>query len=139
MGKPGGSGGTSTLFTTHVFGPPPGTDTTPADQWIDMGLIPTDSKVWFGSASYTSTDKSITFELRTNLANESTGTVANTSLLAATSVSVRAGTVNADYYKAGRLHIVNVLGTGLEKWWLRLKSKVATAGSYLYIINYTTE
>lgn len=127
------------LFNLQILGPPPGTATTPADQWIDLGLIPAGQRIWLGLAKYTSPDKSITFELRTSQTGKSASGDANTTLLHAASVAPRNGTVSADLYRKGRLHITSVYGTGVERWWLRLKSKSATAGSYLYECYYTTE
>lgn len=140
MGRPSaGGGGGSTLFTTKIVGPPPGPLTTGLSSYIDLGTIPTGFKIWFGSGQYGSPDKSITFEIRTSLTGQSAGTDGATKLLASASVSPRSGTVTADYYKNGTLHIVSVVGTGVEKFWLVAKSKSATAGSYLYSVNYTLE
>lgn len=127
------------IFDINISGPPPGNVTTGADQWINLGTIPTGKRIWFGTGTFTSPDKSITFEIRTNNAGKSAGSDADTTLLASTAVSVRSGTVISDYYRKGRLHIVSVYGTGVEKFWLRLKSKSGSAGSYLYSINHTTE
>ena len=127
------------LFTSNFSGPPPGDLTVGAEHWINLGLIPSGQRLWFGNAQYTSPDKSITFELRSNLTGQSAGTLAATSLLDAASVAPRSGTVTRDMYRKGRLHIVSVVGTGVEKCWLRLKSKSGAAGSYLYSINYTNE
>lgn len=129
----------TSLFDLNITGPPPGNLTTNSDQWINLGLIPIGKRIWFGNGIYTSTDKSITFEIRTNNAGSSVGSDSTTTLLGATSVSVRNGTVVADYYRKGRLHVVSVYGTGVENFWLRLKSKSGAAGSYLFTINYTTE
>lgn len=132
-------GGGSNIFTTSIFGPPPGPDTAGTEEWIDLGLIPTGNAIWFGSGLFASPDKSITFEIRTSNAGKSAGTLNDTTLLASTSVSPRSGQVIADYYKNGRLHTASVFGTGVEHFWLRLKSRTVGAGSYLYQINYTLE
>lgn len=140
MGKPSSGGSPSNgLFTTNITGPPPGTATTGIELWVDLGLIPSGFRIWFGNARYTSPDKSITFELRTNVLTKSTGTLLNTILLDSGTASVRSGTVTRDLYKSGTLHITSVYGTGVEHFWLRLVSKTSTQGSYLYSINYTTE
>lgn len=141
MGKPsgGGAGGGSTLFTTNVTGPPPGNLTIGTSEYISLGLIPSGSRIWFGTGQFASPDKSFTFEIRTSLLGQSAGTDAATSLLAATSVSPRNGLVTADYYKGGRLHTASVIGSGVEKFWLRLKSNSGSLGSYYFSINYTTE
>lgn len=127
------------LFNLNISGPPPGAATVGSELWIDLGSISTGLRIWFGSAQYTSPDKSVTFELRTNNTGQSAGTLAATTLLSSSAVSVRSGTVTNDMYRKGRLHIVSVYGTGTEHFWLRLKSKSGSAGGYLYSINYTTE
>lgn len=127
------------LFDMAIIGPPPGNATTGADQWIALGVIPTGKKVWIGSVVYTSPGKSITFELRTSLAGQSAATTGATKLLSSVSMTPRAGTKTTDLYKNGSLHTVTVVGTGTEKWWLRLFSKSATAAEYLYRINYALE
>lgn len=140
MPKPGsGGGGKKASFDLSKFGPPPGGLTANKEEWIDLLSIPSGSKLWFGTARYTSPDKTFTFELRTNLTGESQGTVAKTDVLYKASVSSRKGTVTIDMYKNGRLHISSVLGTGSEKVWLRLVSKKQTAASYLYDIYYAVE
>ena len=127
------------IFNLKVSGPPPGNASTGADQWIDLGVIPTGKRIWLGNGVYTSPDKSITFEVRTNTTGKSASGDANTSLIASTAVSPRSGTLSSDYYRKGRLHLTTVYGTGTERFWLRLKSKSGTLGSYLFTINYTTE
>lgn len=140
MARPGGGGGSgSTLFTSSIIGPPPGNATTGADQWINLGIIPNGQRFWFGAAQYTSPDKSITFELRTNLPGQSAATLTATQLLSSASATPKSGTLKVDLYKGGTLHIVSSYGMGSEKIWLRLKSKTSTAGSYLYALYYTLE
>jgi hypothetical protein len=129
----------TSVFSSYVSGPPPGGATTGSNQWIDLGPIPTGLRVWFGNGSYLSPDKSITFEVRTNNIGSSAGSDAATTLVASTSVSPRSGAVVSDYYRKGRLHLTSVYSTGVEHFWLHLKSKSGSAGSYLYTINYTTE
>jgi hypothetical protein len=126
-------------FTLYLIGPPPGTATAGADLWIDFGVIPVGYKVWIGKAQYTSPYKSITFELRTNLAGKSTGTLANTKILDTYAVAPKSGTLTRDLYKNGLLHITTVLGTGVEHWWLHLTTKTATAGAYYYSVYYAKE
>ena len=110
-----------------------------AELWVDLGAIPTGFKLWFGIMKSTSPDKALTFELRTNTATKSTGTLANTLLLASASVTPKSGTLSSDLYKNGRLHTATVLSSGVERAWLRLKSKSGTLGSYISQISYTTE
>lgn len=138
MPKPPSGGGGSSLFTSNLTGPPPGPLTIGADTWINLGAIPTGSKIWFGSGQYASPDKSSTFEIRTNNTGQSAGTDAATALLGSISASARSGTVTQDYYKNGSLNTVTVTGTGVERFWLRIKSKSGSAGSYFYSINYTS-
>ena len=106
---------TTSLFTLNKIGPPPGTLTVGSELWVDLGLITSGKRVWFGSTQYSSPNKSITFELRTNLATKSTGSLANTSLLNAVAVSPKSGTLITDLYKKGTLHITSVYGTGVEQ------------------------
>jgi hypothetical protein len=129
----------ASIFETIISGPPPGNATTGSDQWINLGAIPTGKRVWFGMGQYCSPDKSITFEIRSNTTNQNNGSDSTTTLLGATSVSPRGGTVIADYYRKGRLHIVSAYSTGVENFWLRLKSKSGSAGNYLFTISYTLE
>lgn len=127
------------LFDQTVSGPPPGGSTVGASLWVDMGAITTGKKHWFGSMRLTSPDKSITFELRSNTAGQSTGSTGTTTLHYAASVAPKNGTVMKDLYTKGRLHIATAVGTGTEHWWLRLTSKSGSAGSYLYDILYCLE
>src|ERR1041385_9075583 len=91
------------------------------DLWVNLGTIPTGLYIWIGNDSFTSPNKAVTVELRTNLIGQSTGTLAATKLLA--SASVKSGaTVTQDLYKKGSLHTVTVVGTGVEKWWLHITS-----------------
>ena len=131
------SGGTSgsTIFTTKVSN----SGTYGAALYIDLGLIPTGFKVWFGNGQYASTDKSGTFELRTSKLTKSAGNDTDTTLLASISASPKTGTVIQDYYKSGTLHTVSVIGSGVEKFWIKIKSTSSTAGSYLYNLAYTVE
>ena len=127
------------IFDLSIIGPPPGGLTCGANLWIDLGTIPVGKKIWFGRAIYTSPSKSLTFEIRTNNAGQSAGSDAATRLLYSASVSPRSGNLNVDLYKNGRLHTASNIGTGPEKFWLRLKSKSSTAGSFLYSLYYTLE
>jgi hypothetical protein len=138
-GAGGGGGPGSSNFDQSIFGPPPGPLTAGKDEWIDLGAIPNGQAVWFGLGLFTSPDKSITFEIRGNILGQGSGTDGNTELLAAATATPRKGTVSKDMYRKGRLHTVTVIGTGTEHYWLRLKSKQQTAGSYLYEITYTLE
>jgi hypothetical protein len=134
MGKPSGGGGTVSYFTSNKTG----SGSVGLETWVDLGLIPTGYKIWVGVCQWTSIDKTTVFELRTNTSTKSTGTIVNTSLI--TTSSIRAGaTISQDLYKNGALHTTTVKSTGIEHWWIRIYSKSATSGSFLYKISYTTE
>lgn len=106
------------------------------ETWIDLGTIPSGSKAWFGYADYMPDGKTTIFELRTNTAGNSTGTVGTTTLLGR--ASLRDGvTGSADYYRNGRLSTKSVQSTGVEKIWLRLTSKSAAAAEAYWWIYYT--
>lgn len=136
MARPsGGGGGTASIFTTNKTGD----GAVGTSLYIDLGLISTGFKVWYGTLQATSPDKSVTFEVRTSNVGKSAGTDADTTLLASIAASTRSGTVVLDMYKNGTLHTVSTLGSGIERFWIKLKSKTATAGSYLYSMNYTVE
>lgn len=140
MPKPGSGGGPgSNIFDLNLFGPPPGDLTVAKNHWIDLGLIPTGQIVWFGNALFTSPDKSITFQLRTNEVGESAGTDGKTDLLGYGTVNAKKGILLKDFFRRGRLHIATIVGGGTEHFWLRLKSRKAALGAYLYNINYTLE
>jgi hypothetical protein len=143
MGKPssgggGGGGGGSTIFTSSFIGPPPGGLTVGLLLWVDLGVIPTGFKLWFGLGKY-SCAKACTFQLRSNIAGQSVGTDGATQATgAAISTSSRATNVTADYYKSGSLVTQSVVGTGTERMWLKITSKSSTATNYLYNITYTS-
>lgn len=138
MGKTtggGSGGGGANLFTTNQTKD----GTYGASLYIDFGLIPTGNKIWIGSCQFASPDKAGTFEVRTNTSGQSSGTDGATSLLGSVSASTRSGTVNLDLYKNGSLHTVTALGTGVEKLWIKAKSKSSTVTSYYASVNYTLE
>jgi hypothetical protein len=131
----GGGGGGANIFTTNQTN----SGSVGLSLYIDLGTIPVGNKIWFGNLQATSPDKSITFEVRTNLATKNSGVDGDTQLLGSISASNRSGTVVLDMYKNNTLHTTSVLGSGVEKFWLKLKSKSSTPGSYLYSLNYTLE
>jgi hypothetical protein len=138
MGKPGsggGIGGGASLFTTNFTAD----GATGLAEYRLISAIPTAYKIWLGQGQYSSPDKSITFEIRGNITGQSTGADAQTTLLYASTVGTRSGLVAVDMYKSGTLHVASVLGTGVEKVWLKLKSKSGTLGSWYASVNYTTE
>jgi len=137
MGKPGssggGGGGGGTIFTSNITK----SGSYGSADYIDFGAITIGSKFWFGTCQFASPDKSGTFEVRTNLAGKSTGTDADTILHGSISAGSRTGTVTLDLYKSGTLITQSVLSTGVERVWIKAKSKTASAGSYYASINYT--
>jgi hypothetical protein len=113
-----------------------GTGTTAQEAWIDLGVIPNNKRIWFGFATYISEDKQFSFELRTNKSSKSVGTTADTTLhdyaAAPTGESI-----DRDYYQFANILMQSVLSTGVEHWWLRIRSKSGSAGDFSYIIYYT--
>ena len=107
--------------------------------YIDYGVIPVGLKIWFGLCQFASPDKSGTFELRTSKATKSLGNDTDTTLLGSISAGARTGTVSMDMYKSNTLHTVSVIGTGVEKIWVKVKSSSGASGSYYSSLNYTTE
>ena len=114
-----------------------GTTSMTNELWVDLGVIPTGTQIMLGYATYTPDGKTITFDLRSNTAGNSTGTTGTTTLH--DRVTVRdLNNTNRDYYQNGRLLTITVNSTGVEKLWLRLTSKSnASADSYWWIY-YTT-
>jgi hypothetical protein len=136
MGKASGGGTYSggSIFTTNQTK----SGSYGSALYIDFGLIPTGLQIWFGLCQFASPDKSGTFEVRTNLAGQSTGTDGATKLLGSISASSSTGTVNLDLYKNNTLNTKSVIGTGVERIWVKAKAKSSTSGSYYASINYTT-
>lgn len=108
-----------------------------AGLWIDLGVIPTGLRVWIGNWTVYGA-KADSFYLYTNLEGKSTASTGACKLLA--SVSVKAGaTATQDLYKKGTMHTTTVYGTGVEHWWIYIKSKASTLAAYNYKVVYTTE
>jgi hypothetical protein len=138
VGKPiaGGSGGSGgSIFASNVTK----SGTYGTADYIDFGVIPAGYKIWFGVCQFASPDKSGTFEVRTSKATKAAGNDTDTTLLGTISAGPRTGTVNLDLYKSNSLHTVSVIGTGVEKFWVKAKSKSSTSSSYYASINYTLE
>lgn len=137
MGRPaggGGGGGGTAIFNLVLTG----SGTVGTSAWIDLGAIPTGYDYWIGQVTYTSIDKTVTFELRTNTSGQAGGSDANTTVL--DTVTLRAGaSATRDLYKNGSLHTKTVVGTGVEHWWIKMTSKSGTAGSYTYKAIYAQE
>ena len=134
MGKPSG-GGTTSIFTLKKTG----SGNVTAETWFDLGVIDSGFDWWVGSAQYSSPSKTTTFELRTNLATKSSGSTTDTQIMSTASASKRTGTVTVDMYKSGLLHTATVVGSGVEKMWIRCTSATATAFSCSYTVNYLKE
>jgi hypothetical protein len=134
MEKPAGGGG-SASFPLNVSN----SGSVGSEVWINLGAIPSGLRIWFGNGTYSSINKTIVFDLRTNNIGSAVGNITNTALLGSVSVTARTQTVAVDYYKKGTLHTISVISTGIERFWLRVYSKSGSLGSYLYSINYTTE
>jgi hypothetical protein len=114
-----------------------GSGTVGSNVWIDLGVIPTGYRLWFGSWTTTAA-KACSFYLYTNTTGKSSGAVADCTKIAL--ISSKAGaTVTQDLYKRGTLHTVSIYGTGVEKCWLYITSKSSTVAAYNYKIIYTTE
>jgi len=107
------------------------------EQWIDLGLIPNGTQIMFGYGDYTPDGKTITFDLRSNLATKSAGTIAETTLHGRATVR-DLQIAEKDYYRDGRLTTVTVQSTGVEHYWLRLTSKSSNSSDAYWWIYYTT-
>jgi hypothetical protein len=136
MGKvsSGGSSG-GIIFTSNITK----SGTYGSADYIDFGIIPVGYQIWFGVCQIASPDKSGTFEIRTNKTSKNLGNDTDTTILGSISAGTRSGTVNLDLYKNETLHIVSVVGTGIEKIWVKAKSKTSSAGSYYISVNYILE
>ena len=113
-----------------------GAGTVQTETWINLGLIPTDKQIFFGFATFIAEDKVSSFELRSNIATQSTGTVANTTLHDYSSAQV-GSSVDRDLYRNGYTNTISIVSTGVEHWWLRVKAKGSVVGAIDYIIFYT--
>jgi hypothetical protein len=107
------------------------------EAWVDLGLIPTGNSIWFGFATMIAEDKDLQFEIRCNTAGQSVGDAAHTMLHDYS--SAQSGTsVDRDFNKSGYVTILTVTGTGVEHWWLRVRSSSQTSGNFDYIFYYAT-
>lgn len=105
------------------------------ETWIDLGLISSGKQVWLGFCTFTAEDKNLVFEMRTNNTGQSTGTVGTTTLQDWSSTP-GGSSIDRDFFHGGATAVMSVLGTGVEHWWLRIKSGSNAAGNYSYIIYY---
>ena len=105
--------------------------------WIELGVIPSGTKIMFGYGDYTPDGKNITFDLRSNISGQSTGTDANTTLHGR--ITVKDGNNgSADYYRNGRVSTLTVQSTGIEKVWMKVSSKTNGSADAYWWIYYTT-
>lgn len=110
-----------------------------SELWVDLGVITSGTQLWLGYATYIANDKSLTFELRPNVAGQSTGTVGTTQLRSFASVP-GSDSKDVDLYYYGNIILLappSSQSTGVEKLWLRIKSGTGAAGTFDYIIYYT--
>lgn len=117
------------------------------DDWFDIGTfgpntfspIPSGKQLWLGFATFIAEDKQLIFELRPNIAGQSTGTIGNTQLREF--ISVQAGeSGELDMFLGGQIvTLAPVLGgsTGVEKLWLRVRSGTNVVAVWNYILYYT--
>lgn len=110
-----------------------------SEAWVDLGVIPTGKQLWLGLATFISDDKAIAFEVRPNIPGQSAGDVANTQLRAMTSVPTGESR-DIDFFFGGQVLAVapvTAASTGVEKLWIRLRSKSNATGTFSYILFYT--
>lgn len=107
-----------------------------AETWVDLGVIPTGKQILFGYCTFAAEDKTCQFELRSNLATKSAGSVAETSLLDWSSAP-GGNSVDRDLYWYGNIATTGVVGSGVEKTWLRVRAQNQSSGNFDYIIHYT--
>lgn len=107
-----------------------------SELWVDLGLIPTGKRHWFGYATYIAVTKYFSFELRTNKTGKSTATTTDTTLH--DFGACNQDSVDRDFYQYGNILATSVIGTGVEHSWLRIRSNSGSSGDASYII-YLTE
>ena len=81
--------------------------------------------------------KTLTFELRSNTAGNSTGAT-NTTVIHDRIACKDITSVDRDYYKNGRIVTQTVISTGVEHFWLRMTSKSSVVADGYWWIYYTT-
>jgi len=113
-----------------------GTGSLTSEAWVDLGLIPDGFKIWIGFATFGAEDKPLSFELRTNLNGESTGTVGTTALHDY-SATTTGDSVDRDLYRDGHTLVMSEVSTGVEHWWLRVRSNTGSVCAFDYFIYYT--
>jgi len=113
-----------------------GTSTVQTETWIDLGAIPTGKKIWYGYASFIAEDKNCSYEVRSNLAGQSAGTVGATTLHDWSSTP-QGEVTDRDLYRDGNIMTTSVTGTGTEHWWLRVRAQGQVVGVLDYIFYYS--
>lgn len=106
-------------------------DTVGSEKWIDAGAlggadspIPTGKQIWLGSGIFFCEGKLLNYELRTNTAGQSTGTLGTTVIRGLAQSSPDAGDTAVDFWDERRVDLLSppVASTGVEKLWLRVYS-----------------
>lgn len=109
------------------------------DDWFDLtGAMVSGRRIWLGFSTMISQDKSLTFELRSNLATKGTGNLTDTKLLAFTSV-VSGESKDVDLFLQGMILTLSpdAPSTGVERLWLRVRSNTVNTAAFDYLIWYT--
>ena len=118
------------IFDKIIFG----TGTVASEVWVDLGVIPTGKKIFYGYITFVAEDKACQFEIRTNLAGKSNGTLLDTELHDWCSAN-GGDSSDRDLYWYGNIATLSTIGTGIEHWWIHIKSKGAL-GVFDYLIRY---
>ena len=116
------------------------------DDWYDLSSygpnanspIPSGKQLWLGFATFVAEDKNLTFEVRPNIAGQSTGTTGNTQLRGFASVP-SGESKDIDFYFNGMLTTLvpmTAISTGVEKLWLRVRSGTNTVSTFDFIMFY---
>ena len=113
-----------------------GTGSTGTETWVNVLAITTGKQLWLGYATLGAVDKNLQFELRYNNSGQSTGTIANTTLMDFSGAQ-SGSSIDRDFYWYGALATMTLASTGVEKLWLRVLGQGSTAGGFEYIIRYT--
>jgi len=103
---------------------------------IPSAVIPSGKQIWIAYLTCISQDKSCIFELRPNKTTKSASTTTDTDLRGFSSV-LSGESRDLDVYYNGAINTlapVDVVSTGVEKLWLRIKSTAASAATYEYIL-----
>lgn len=117
------------------------------DDWYDLGgllaqdsPIPADKRLWLGFLVFDG-GKKMDFELRSNTAGLSAGTVGATVLVVNGTTDPASQSAILDYHQAGNILVVaptTFNSSGVEKLWLRVTSTTATIEPWRIYLWYTT-